>query len=352
MDGRTMVVGDTVILTAQTANAQNGPWVLNSLAGGFMSFVRPSYWTGTILGNFLFYTQQGTANYGQTVSVAGANPAGSVVGFDAFSAYTATQRGSNAITGSNNFSGTQTFMAGTTGVVPAKFSASSLLITTPLANAIEWDNVSGYISPGAVVTGSIPASGTTLTVSALTSGALTVGMTISGTNINTGTVITALGTGTGGIGTYTVSPSQTAASSNVAITGTYRRKIAYTEDLWRTNTSTAPTGTITLDAEWQDVLYYQTAAVGTWTLNVRGTSSVTLNSVTNVGQSRTVVLMVLQGATAYIPTIQVDNVTQTVKWANGTSTGNASSTDMISITIVKTAATPTYSVFASITKFA
>jgi len=66
---------------------------------------------------------------------------------------------------------------------------------------------------GAIVTGSI--SGTTLTVTAVTSGTLSVGLALSGTNVTAGTTITALGTGTGGTGTYTVSASQTAASTTI-----------------------------------------------------------------------------------------------------------------------------------------
>jgi len=63
---------------------------------------------------------------------------------------------------------------------------------------------------GAVVTGSI--SGTTLTVSAVTSGTLVVGQTIQGSTVTAQTIITALGTGTGGVGTYTVNNSQTVTS--------------------------------------------------------------------------------------------------------------------------------------------
>ena len=55
-------------------------------------------------------------------------------------------------------------------------------------------------------TGSV--SGTTLTVSALSAGILQVGSVIEGTGVATGTVITALGTGTGGTGTYTLNISQ------------------------------------------------------------------------------------------------------------------------------------------------
>lgn len=54
-------------------------------------------------------------------------------------------------------------------------------------------------------------AGTTLTVSAVASGTLAVGQTISDTtgNLVVGTTITALGSGSGGTGTYTVSNSQT-----------------------------------------------------------------------------------------------------------------------------------------------
>ena len=68
----------------------------------------------------------------------------------------------------------------------------------------------------AVVTGTI--STTTLTVSAVTSGALAVGTYITGGSIVAGTYITALGTGTGGTGTYTISTSQTVAAATT-ITG-------------------------------------------------------------------------------------------------------------------------------------
>ena len=67
-----------------------------------------------------------------------------------------------------------------------------------------------------VFTGSI--SGTTLTVTAVTSGNIGIGSVISGTGITAGTTITALGTGTGSTGTYTVSVSQSVASTT--ITGT------------------------------------------------------------------------------------------------------------------------------------
>lgn len=70
------------------------------------------------------------------------------------------------------------------------------------------------LNDGAVVTGSI--SGTTLTVTAVTSGTLKAGQPIAGSGVTAGTVILAQLTGTpGGIGTYSVSASQTAASTTI-----------------------------------------------------------------------------------------------------------------------------------------
>ena len=64
---------------------------------------------------------------------------------------------------------------------------------------------------GTYVTGSI--SGTTLTITAVTAGSLQVGSVLDGTGVLPGTTITALGTGTGGTGTYTVNISQSVVST-------------------------------------------------------------------------------------------------------------------------------------------
>ena len=72
--------------------------------------------------------------------------------------------------------------------------------------------INSVASP-AIVTGAI--SGTTLTVSAVTSGTLRIGQTIDGTGVTDGTIIKAFGTGSGGVGTYTVSASQTVSSTTI-----------------------------------------------------------------------------------------------------------------------------------------
>ena len=72
--------------------------------------------------------------------------------------------------------------------------------------------------PSCTFTGSIATAGsvTTLTVSAVTSGTLYVGLTIIGSGVLTGTMITALGSGSSGVGTYTLNPvAQTVSSTTM-----------------------------------------------------------------------------------------------------------------------------------------
>jgi hypothetical protein len=76
----------------------------------------------------------------------------------------------------------------------------------------------------AVVTASI--TGTTMTVTAVASGTLSVGSVLNSTYMLPNTRITALGTGTGGTGTYTVSPTQTLNSATVNAWGCFDNEVA------------------------------------------------------------------------------------------------------------------------------
>jgi hypothetical protein len=109
------------------------------------------------------------------------------------------------------------FISGTTMTVPSVSAGAIVAGQTLTGTGITvGTTVSSLTSNNASsFTGSIAT--TTLTVTATASGTITVGQTISGAGVIGGTRITALGTGTGGNGTYTVSTSQTVAST--AITG-------------------------------------------------------------------------------------------------------------------------------------
>jgi len=70
----------------------------------------------------------------------------------------------------------------------------------------------------ATFTGATVGINTTLTASAVT-GTIAIGQTLSGTNIAAGTTITAFGTGSGGAGTYTISPASTGTVSGTVTAG-------------------------------------------------------------------------------------------------------------------------------------
>ena len=102
------------------------------------------------------------------------------------------------------------------------------------------------------------------------------------------------------------------------------------------------------------MLYYTSNASANWTVNVRGSSGTSLDTVMSTGESMTIAFLVTQGSTAYYASaFQVDGNAVTPKWQGGTAptAGNASSIDAYVYTIVKTGSA-TFTVFASQTKFA
>jgi Major tropism determinant N-terminal domain len=143
-------------------------------------------------------------------------------------------------------------------------------------------------------------------------------------------------------------------TSPVVNTATVHNSILKAPQERTTVTATAATGTINFDASTQGVLYYTTNASANWTLNVRGSSSASLDSILTTGDSITVAFLATQGSTAYYQSaFQIDGAAVTPKWQGGTapSAGNASSIDAYVFTIVKTGSA-TFTVFGSQTKFA
>jgi len=121
-----------------------------------------------------------------------------------------------------------------------------------------------------------------------------------------------------------------------------------------TVSATAATGTINFDALTQGALYYTTNASGNWTLNIRGDSGTSLDTMMATGESLTVVFLVTQGSTAYYNSaFQIDGSSVTPKWLGGDAPteGTASSIDAYTYVIVKTGSA-TFTVFASVSAFA
>jgi len=121
-----------------------------------------------------------------------------------------------------------------------------------------------------------------------------------------------------------------------------------------TVSATAATGTINYDITTQSVLYYTSNASANWTVNFRGSSGTSLDTLMSTGQSMTVAFLVTQGATAYYNSaVQVDGTTSgvTTRWLGGAPTaGNASGIDSARYLIIKTGSA-TFTILASVTQF-
>lgn len=121
-----------------------------------------------------------------------------------------------------------------------------------------------------------------------------------------------------------------------------------------TVSATAASGTVNLSVLAGSAWLYTSNATGNWTLNVRGDGSTTLNSLLSTNESMTVAFASTNGATAYRHSaFQIDGVAVTPRWQGGSAptAGNASSIDVYTFTIVKTASAA-YTVLGAQTRFA
>jgi hypothetical protein len=165
-EGQTVAVNDVVAFTNQSALTLMGPWVCTTAGavGVQPVYARPSWFTGTSASPVLLHIAKGIS-IGQVYSIFPTLAAAVDVGFVAISAALVGQRTTTATLGTNIFgaSTTQTFAAGTITTAPIKFQAG-VVLTTPLAHAVEWDGTSMYLTTSAlarttnVVATAIPAT--------------------------------------------------------------------------------------------------------------------------------------------------------------------------------------------------
>jgi hypothetical protein len=270
---------------------------------------------------------------------------------------------------------------GSTGLTPATATTGAVTVAGTLATTNGGTNLTSFNSGGAVyatstsalTTGTLPTAsgGTALTsfnsggavyatsTSALTTGTLPVASGGSGAVTLTGVL---KGNGTSAFtaataGTDYVAPgTATTFTALQTFAGTSSNADMKTSNILEVDTisATAATGTINYDVTTQSVLYYTSNASGNWTLNFRGSSGTSLNTLMATGESLSATFLVTNGATAYYNSaVTIDGTSVTPKWQGGTAptSGNASSTDAYSYVIQKTGSA-TYVVLASQTKFA
>jgi hypothetical protein len=175
-----------------------------------------------------------TATTGTTVVLASAAAAGDIV--DVLAINIGTFTGGVTITGTptNGQIATwtgSTSIQGTTILPTANGGTGASLSPTTAGNTIfstdgtNWSSTQKIVQGTSISTATTSFTGltvgvsTTLTASIVT-GTIQVGQVIAGTGLTAGTTITALGTGTGGAGTYTISPASTGTvSGTITVVG-------------------------------------------------------------------------------------------------------------------------------------
>lgn len=234
-------------------------------------------------------------------------------------------------------------------------------------SAVTVADTTGNITGGTYnnVTITAPATGSTLTIADGKTLTANNSLTLAGVDGKTATINNSL-TFAGTDSTTMTFPSSSATLAGLGIAQTFTAlqtfsgstsvaaaKLANAKEVC-TVSATAATGTIAYDLTTQSVVYYTSNAAANWTVNFRGSSGTSLDTLMATGESMTAAFLVTQGTTAYYNSaVQVDGSSVTPKWQGGTAptSGNVSSIDAYVYTIVKTGAA-TFTVFASQTKFA
>lgn len=99
------------------------------------------------------------------------------------------------------------------------------------------------------------------------------------------------------------------------------------------------------------IRYSTSSAPGNLVLNLRGNGTTSMNTFLAVGESATATYVMTTGLTGYlVSSIQIDGSAQTVKYS-GTALAVANCITSYTYTVIKTAATPTYTVLGSVTRY-
>lgn len=228
--------------------------------------------------------------------------------------------------------------------VAAVAAQGTTSIAAVAAQGANYAQLAGATFTGAVTIPDLTVTGTTTTINSTTLDIADINITVANGAANSaaadGAGLTIEGAGVN----FQYSDSGKHMSLNTGL------KVEEIKEAVTADTTT--TGTINVDGLSGAVRNFTANQTANRTVNFRGDSSTTLNAVMAIGESMTFAIMMAQGSTAYyLNAYQVDGSAVTPKWQGGAPTGGtASSIDVYSFTIIKTA-DATFTVLASLAAF-
>jgi len=249
------------------------------------------------------------------------------------------------IGGSLNVASNSTF----TGTITGTITNATISDYANTAYSVDGANVFGVVSQAnyAAYAGNITASAQS---NITTVGNLT-GLTVTGVSTlgNIGNVKI-----TGGAANYSLLTDGTGNLSWVDLNGKTGNLSNVKYAVEYVNIINLPPPTHNMDMLFDGAITYaNNPANSNVTLNFRGNSTTTFNSLVNVGQSITGTYLMTTTANAYgVTSVKIDNVAQTINWVGSVTPAQwSNSLQSYTFTILKTAATPAYLVLGSATRY-
>ena len=239
--------------------------------------------------------------------------------------------------------GTVSSVSNADGSITISPTTGAVVASMNTGNANVWSAAQTFPQNGVILKGTSTGN-TTLTAANASSTNYTVSVPA---------VTTTLG-GLGATQTWTAPQTFSSSAAFTGSTSSFAGIFTNAEDVATVATS-AIASPLNIYFSTQSVYMNTTSAqTANWTVNFALSSGTSLNTGLAVGRTVTAVVIVYNGATAYYNnTVQIDGSTVTPYWQGGTAptAGDINSYDVYTYSITKTAATPTYVVLASVTKY-